>query len=472
MSAPTDSPPDPAEERAAVWAPQQRMLTIGLILVITVAAAEALAVATVMPLVEQDLGGLEWYGWVFSGFFLGNLVGIVGAGRIAERRPPAIPLAIGLTLFSLGLAAAGMATSMPMLVGARVGQGLGAGALPATAYLCISRAYAPAARPRMFALLSTAWVVPSLIGPGVSGVVGESLGWRWVFIGLLPVTATAGVVAWLGVRRIGPPPEVGHRIRAGYVAVLVLAAAVFLGAGEIEPLVLAVAVGATGAITAAVAFSRLTPPGSLRARPGLPATVAAKGLFTLAFFASDAFVPYLLVNARGVDARYAGLVITTVSLAWAAGAWVQERVVTRRGPRRIVATGFLLVAAGVAVMIAVSASLVPVGVSFPAWAATGLGAGLLYGPISAAALASAERGQEALASASQQLADVLGIAVGTGVAGVMVARAEQAGWAAADRVIPVLVGSIGVALLGALVARRLPASVLGHEHDAPTAPVV
>src|SRR6201987_5345421 len=69
-----------------LWAPQQRAMTPGLVLTITFVASEALAVVTVMPVVARDLGGLRLYGWVFSGFMLGSVVGIVAAGREGGRR--------------------------------------------------------------------------------------------------------------------------------------------------------------------------------------------------------------------------------------------------------------------------------------------------------------------------------------------------------------------------------------------------
>src|SRR2546429_6418690 len=78
-----------------LWAPQRRALTTGLVLTITFVASEALAVVTVMPVVARDLGGLRLYGWVFSGFMLGSVVGIVAAGREADRRGPAAPFVAG-----------------------------------------------------------------------------------------------------------------------------------------------------------------------------------------------------------------------------------------------------------------------------------------------------------------------------------------------------------------------------------------
>ena len=108
-----------------------RGLTVGLVLNVTFVAFEALAIATIMPLVADDLGGIELYGWVFSAFLLANLVGIVVAGEFADRFGPALPFGAGLALFAVGLLIGGLAPSMPVLVAARAVQGLGAGAIPA-----------------------------------------------------------------------------------------------------------------------------------------------------------------------------------------------------------------------------------------------------------------------------------------------------------------------------------------------------
>src|SRR6202011_3936024 len=141
-----------------LWAPQRRALTVGLVLTITFVASEALAVVTVMPVVARDLGGLRLYGWVFSAFMLGSVVGIVAAGREADRRGPAIPFVAGLVLFGSGVAAAGLAPSMEVLVAGRALQGLGAGAVPAVAYASIGRSLPGPLQARMMAVLSTAWV--------------------------------------------------------------------------------------------------------------------------------------------------------------------------------------------------------------------------------------------------------------------------------------------------------------------------
>src|SRR5205085_11334483 len=139
------------------------------------------------------LGGVALYGWVFSAFLLADLVGIVVAGELADRFGPAVPFGAGLGLFAIGLLIGGLAPSMPVLVGARAIQGFGAGAIPAVAYVVIGRTYPDALRPRMFAVLSTSWVVPGIAGPALAGF-GADYAARWsAFRALLPLCLVA---AW------------------------------------------------------------------------------------------------------------------------------------------------------------------------------------------------------------------------------------------------------------------------------------
>src|SRR5580693_348788 len=267
-----------------LWAPQRRALTVGLVLTITFVASEALAVVTVMPVVVRDLGGLRLYGWVFSGFMLGSVVGIVVAGREADRRGPALPFVAGVVLFGSGLAVAGLAPSMGVLVAGRVLQGVGAGAVPSVAYATIGRTLPGTMRARMMAVLSTAWVAPGLVGPAVSAEVARLFGWRWVFLGLLPIVAVAGAIAVPALIRLGPPAASGaeaHRMIDGVrtavgatmiLAGLTLAAGSGAGSGRLRDVLGGVALGAAGGAVGLPALRRLVPAGTLTAHVGLPAT--------------------------------------------------------------------------------------------------------------------------------------------------------------------------------------------------------
>src|SRR5262249_5521946 len=90
--------PDQAIAIGGLWSAQHRALPAGLVLTITFIASEALAVVTIMPVVAHDLGGLGLYGWVFSAFMLGSVLGIVAAGRQADRHGPGRPFLGGLAL--------------------------------------------------------------------------------------------------------------------------------------------------------------------------------------------------------------------------------------------------------------------------------------------------------------------------------------------------------------------------------------
>src|ERR1700727_1462732 len=93
----------PASPAGGIWTPAQRQLTVGLVLAVTFVAFEALAVATILPVVGRQLGDLRLYGWVFSAFLLASLIGIVLAGTLADRVPLGRPMLAGRVLFALGL---------------------------------------------------------------------------------------------------------------------------------------------------------------------------------------------------------------------------------------------------------------------------------------------------------------------------------------------------------------------------------
>ena len=188
------------------------------------------------------------------------------------------------------------------------------------------------------------------------------------------------------------------------------------------------------------------------------------------FFAVDTYVPLALTSQKGVEATYAGAVITITSLVWTAGSWIQERRVRTAGPRPLVVGGLACVAGGAVLLSVVLLPAVPVGLAFVGGAIAGLGAGLTFAPLSTATLASAEPGHEGAASSATQLAEVLGVALGSGIGGVVVAATEAAGAGVAPGVAAVFLGAAGVAVLGTSLAPRLPRSVVATSSGPITAP--
>src|SRR5262249_1383088 len=115
----------------------------------------------------------------------------------------------------------------------------------------------------------------------------------------------------------------------------------------------------------------------------------------------------------------------SAAFTWTAGSWISARRIGETGPRRLVIVGLGIVVLGVGAMTTVVATSIPVWLAVPAWMVGGLGIGLAYAPLSQAALAAAEPGRMGAASSSLQLSDVLGVAVGTGIGGALVAVADR-----------------------------------------------
>lgn len=422
--------PGPADG-GGLWSPQRRPLTLGLVLTITLVAAEALAVSTAMPIVARDLGGHELYGLVFSAFMVGSLLGIVAAGTLIDARGVVLPFVIGLGLFAAGLAIAGAAVSMPMLIGARFIQGIGGGAIPPIAFVAIGRSLPEHLRPRMFATMSTAWVLPGVLGPAVAGIVAETFSWRWIFLGLLPLLAVSGTMAYRGLRGLADAApgargsSGGTRIRDG---LLVGAGVAILTAGlAADTPVPIFGAGAVGLALTLWAFHRLAPPGTLRAARGYPTAVLLRGFVTFAFFAIDAYVALLLVEVRGWSAAGAGIALTAATVSWTAGSWTQARLSARFAHEWFVRIGFPIVAIGIALLGLILIPEVPAWLAVPIFALGGYGMGLTYAQFALIVLRDVPHDSQGEVTAGLTLSDALGTVFGTSVAAAFIAFSYRAG---------------------------------------------
>ena len=437
----------------------QRPLTVGLLLTVVCVAFEGLAVTTVMPTAVRELGGLLRYGWAFSAFMLANVVGIALAGERIDRHGPRGSMAAGLALFALGLLGGGVAPSMGALIAARAVQGFGAGELSSVIYAVVARSYPADEQPRMLAWLSTAWVVPGLIGPGVSGYVADHLSWRLVFFGLVPlvlVAAALTVPALPGLpQRDGTPlPRASSSIG---LAVLLAAGSVvvLLGLGA-RSFPAGLGLATLGAVMALPGLGRLMPDGTLRARAGLPAAILAMAAVSVAFFGAEILVPLLLTLLRGQSATVAGLSLSGATFTWTAGAWVQAREAKRRGRGLLVGIGAVLIAIGITIVSLLLIAATPVVIAAVGWSVAGLGMGVAHATISLAVIEQAPVTGEGAASAAMQLANVLGVALGAGMGGAAVALADTRGWTPVAGFVLGFAPMLVAALVTVGLARRLP----------------
>ena len=471
------SPEIPADDAHRL----QRYLLWGSVALITLVAFETLAVATAMPTVARALDGMSLYALVFGAPLAAQLFATPLGGAWCDARGVRGCLYTGITLFAGGLLVCGLSPTMEVLVSGRVLQGLGGGFLIVPLYVLVGSVVAPVRRPAFFAAFSAAWVVPSLVGPMVAGLVVEQFSWRWIFLSVPPLAVAAMVVLRPVLRDLAPRGTVGPTDAAAREAGtapaaparsasntrrIILAAA---GAGLAAAVLQGAAPGegssvswVTGVLVvaalAALWFSLpvLLPAGTLAARPGLPAIIASRGLFNGAFISAEIFLPLLLQTLHGWRPVQAGVILTVGSVTWALGSALQGRVVDPGRRTRIIATGSVLLMVGIAVSIASTISspwFVLAG-----WAVAGTGIGLAFPALSVAALGITPTAEHGRVSSSLQIADNLGAALAIAASGAVFLLLVGRG------AVPFAAGlalSGAVALLSFVTARRTSTEAAG-----------
>ena len=455
------------------WAPERRLLTVGLIGLVTAAAFEGMAVPTILPALVGELGGLDLYGWAFSAFWLTNIIGITLAGSDADRRGPARALAIGTVLFAAGMLVSGVATDMPMVIAGRAIQGFGSGALGSVVYASIARAYPASATPRMIALVSSAWIVPGLVGPALAGLAADTVGWRWVFLAIAPPVLAMGLALYPQISGLGPAvrsrePTRGDARRALDAVLLAVGSTMLLSALSIGIPLLAAGLAVAGAWLALGALRHLLPPGSLRLAAGRPSVVICIFAIGFAFFGTEAFVPLTVVDVRGGSVTLGGLALSAAAVTWALAAWLQDRAAGAGVRRGMVVAGAALIAAGIATTAGVLLPGTSVLLAAVGWAIAGLGMGLAYSMLVLLMLETSAPGEEGFSSAALQLMFTLGTALGAGAGGAIVALAD-AGVLGLPAAVGLVDGLMGlVALAAVLIALRVPRTPAAHAPRAAT----
>lgn len=404
-----------------------RALSVGIFAIIVVIAFEFMAVATALPVAARELGGLGLYAWALTGFLGAAMFANGVGGGLCDRLGPRLPLGSGGVGFAIGLVISGLSTSMPMLIVGRVVQGLGAGLTVVAVYVVIGQSYPDSLRPKVMSLLSTAWVVPSVVGPFLAGGLTQYVSWRWAFLALVPLVP---IPLFLVLPRLRSGGSTAER-RPGRVR---LALAMAVGAGvlqwaglEVEHRrwLLASVAALVGAGLAGYGAWRLFPAGTLRLRRGLPSVVAFRGVISGGFFACEAYVPLMLVEHRGATPTWAGLAVAAIAIGWAAGSWWQGRSGLRMRRSGLVRLGAAVTTLGVAVT--ASACVVTSAIVVPAWLA---GAGLLVGGVGMGLSMSSNSvllfdlsrpDEQGANSAAMQMSDSLGGLVVIGGAGVLYA---------------------------------------------------
>jgi MFS family permease len=409
----------------AVAAPvSQRRLTIGICTNIVAIAFETIAVATVMPVAARELDGLDYYAWSFSAFLIGMLFATVVAGRVSDRIGPAKPMLVGMAVFVAGLLVAGSAPHMLQLVGGRLVQGLGSGLVNTAIFVLVAQAYSLTQRPRVFTFISTAWIVPSFVGPPAAAWLTEQLSWHWVFYAVVPMVVGGGLLVLPTLRKMmhawapadsDPDGAKPAPLWAGG-AVALAAAALQLAGQRLDWLALGLL--AAGLAGLAMGLPRLMPACFSQFGRGLPTVILTRGLLAGAFVGGEAFVPLMLVEERQVALLLAGAALTIGSVGWTAGSWLQSRPWLKIRRDRLITLGCLSLVLGlgstalVALVPALPYFLVAAG-----WIFAGLGMGLATSSTSLALMTLSRTVEQGRNASSLNLSDALGAGLFVGVSG-------------------------------------------------------
>ncbi|MFB7950527.1 MFS transporter [Kitasatospora phosalacinea] len=372
----------------------------------------ALAVVPTLPTAVADLHGLPLFPLVAGCFVAAGLLGGVLGGTWSDRSGARAPLTAGLLLTVATLLVSAAAGTVWQLAAGRFLDGLAAGAVAVATNAAIGQAYPERLRGRVLALLSSCWVVPSLVGPPIAGLVSEAWSWRAVFYGLAALTALPALLLVPVLHRLGAPapaPAAADRSRPSLpTAVLVsVGAAVCQYGTASRDAVHLLALTAGGALLVALA-PRLLPAGTWRAVRGLPATVLLRGLSSGTFFTLEAYVPLMLITERHVDPVVSGLAFTGAAVAWAAASWVQGNLLDGVPRHRLVALGATVLAAATALAVLGSLPAAPALTAAPAMPVAAIGMGLLVPALTVLSLTHSPAGREGRTSSAMQTNQNLG----------------------------------------------------------------
>jgi len=412
-------------DAATIWDRHRIWVTLGAVALIFLAAIEALAVTTVMPIVSEALDGEALFAVAFAGTLATSVIGMVATGAWSDARGPRGALYVAVTLFLLGLLISGFAVTMDQFLVGRLVQGLGTGGQTVALYVVVARLYPPHLHGRIFAAFAAAWVVPSMVGPFLAGAVAEYLDWRWAFLGVAVLTGAAFLMIAVRLRGVdlggGEPQDRRALVMRLLLAVVVAVLAVVIGFSAERPPAIGWPIALGALVGIGFAVLPLLPRRTLRAGRGLPSVVLMRGVVAGAFFAAEAYIPYLLMKKFDFSATWAGVALMLAALAWAGASALQGRFGEQLGNRRItlISLGSLLVAmlcVLVAAVFDVSAAFVVLG-----WAFAGGGMGLLYPRLTVLTLAYSDETNQGFNSSALSISDATGSAVAIALAGLGVA---------------------------------------------------
>ncbi|HST15835.1 MAG TPA: MDR family MFS transporter [Gaiellaceae bacterium] len=323
-----------------------RILAIyaGLMVTLALAALDQTIVATALPRIVGDLGGITQYSWVFTAYMLTSTVTVPLYGKLGDVYGRKRLFLFSIVVFLIGSALCGAAQSMTQLVVFRAIQGIGAGGLFPLSLAVIGNIVPPRDRGRWQGLIGAVFAAASIIGPAVGGFIVDNTTWRWVFFVNLPVGGLALIVISLTMPSRAALTEhaidwLGAGVLAAGTGSLLLGLVwggrqYAWGSGHV---VLAL----TAAVVLLVVFGvveRRAPepilPFDVLRNPIVAGSVACMALVGMAMFGTISYVPLFVQGVIGTSATSSGVVLTPMILGAVCTSILTGQLVSRTGRYR------------------------------------------------------------------------------------------------------------------------------------------
>ena len=337
------------------------VIYVCLMMVIFLTAMYHTVVATALPVIIGDLGGVSRMSWAITFYTIAQTLAMPVTGKLGDVIGRKHLYLTGIILFIGGSALCGFAPSMLLFTAARFLQGLGGGALMISSQAITGDLIPPRVRGTYMAPMGAMFGIAAILGPLLGGWLTDSFGWRWIFWFFLPF----GVFAWVAVAIALRSPR---RTRAFTIdwAGLALSAA-----GSTSVVLIATWGGTTHAwsspviigleILTAVSWTLLVPVERRASDPVLPPRILTNHTFVVAtvvavlmcacLFGINGYLPTYLQMVYGVSATASGLLLVPGSVGMFIGATISGTLVTRTGRyKAFPILGSLLGAAGMVVL--------------------------------------------------------------------------------------------------------------------------
>jgi EmrB/QacA subfamily drug resistance transporter len=424
------------------------MRVLGAVMIgVFLAALDQTVVGTALPRIITDLGGNDLYTWAFTAYLLTATISGPLYGKVSDlfgRRPVFL---LGIGVFMVGSLLSGLTGEMWQFVLARGVQGLGAGALFPIAMAVIADLFAPSERGRYQGLFGAVFGLSSLLGPGVGGLITDTIGWPFVFFVNLPV----GVVVLATVRRYlpqyhpsGQRPRIDYRGAALFTAALV---PILVGLTNKQS-----AEWADPAVGGLIAFGALilalfVVAEARAAEPIIPLGLFRNRAFTISvvsvflaasgFFTAAVFLPRWFQVVGGTSATISGYQMLPLLAGIIFSATAAGQIVARTGRYRLLVFGALVVmASGLALLTQLQADT-PAPILWAWMFVAGVGVGPMFAVFPLIVQNNVAVTQIGAATSSVSFFQQVGGTVGLAITGTVFATSMT-------REVPAALGSAGV----------------------------